>query len=227
MISVIIPTLNEQEYLPQTLAALATNRGLFETIVVDGGSTDETPGIARDAGASLITCGASHRAIQMNLGATKATGDILFFLHADTVVPAVALQTIETAAFDGCVAGGAFERRYDSPSLWLAATCRLASWRSQLFGWHLGDQGIFIRKKVFEAIGGFRPLERFEDLDLSLRMKRMGRTVLLGPPVVSSARRFERHGPVKTSLRDFWLTFQYVTGGPEPVSGKNILIHTR
>lgn len=195
-----------------TLDAIAANGTPHEVIVVDGGSSDKTDALAEQTGARLVHATERNRAIQMNEGRRLARGEVLLFLHADTLTAPVALARIANALRDRQIAGGAFARRYASRSLFLRATCLLADLRGKAFGWFLGDQAIFVRTEVFDALGGFRELEIFEDLDFSRRMKQAGRVVTLRPPVVSSARRFSSRGPVRTTLADFWLTCRYALG---------------
>ena len=213
MLSVIIPTLNEAETLPRTLDALAVaaNGGsACEVIVVDGGSTDETLHEARARNCVCLLSARAQRAAQMNAGAARARGAILLFLHADTRLPSGASDRVAAACARPDVVGGGFARRYDSPSRWLRLTCWLAAQRNRWFGWHLGDQAIFVRRSVFERLGGFRELDTFEDVDFSHRLGREGRVVTLHPPVISSARRFLRRGPFLTSLADIVLTLRYL-----------------
>ena len=207
-ISVIIPTLNEAENLSRVLEALALGQaGGNEVIVVDGGSDDETELIVEESEAQLIACTPAGRARQMNRGAAEAGGDVLFFLHGDTVVPIEALDLIAEAFENSEVVGGGFLRELDSESPWLELTCRLADWRSEQWGIFLGDQGIFVRRDVFEKMSGFdESLARCEDLHFSMEMRRQGKIVALHPAVVSSARRFEKLGPFCTTLRDWWWT---------------------
>jgi rSAM/selenodomain-associated transferase 2 len=212
MISVIVPTRNEADWLPAALAAIARNDAPHEVIVADAQSTDATAELAAESGARVVTSTRKQRAWQMNLGARCARGGALLFLHADTILPPSALSKIETALTDESVAGGAFARRYESASLFLKATCALAELRTRAFGWFLGDQGIFARRRVFEKLGGFADLDLFEDLDFSRRMRRQGRVITLRPPVVSSARRFERRGPAVRTWLDFFLTLRYLRG---------------
>lgn len=183
-------------------------------IVVDGGSSDRTDELVQQRSASLIRATERSRAIQMNEGRRLAKGEALLFLHSDTLIARVALARITNALRDRQIAGGAFARRYASRSLFLRTTCLLAELRGQAFGWFLGDQAIFVRTEIFDALGGFRESEIFEDLDFSQRMKRAGRVVTLRPPVVSSARRFSSRGPVHTTPADFWLTCRYALGKP-------------
>lgn len=212
MISVIIPTLNEARSLPRTLAAVRAQPVPHEILVVDAGSQDETTQVATAAGARTFTCPVPQRAMQMNLGAAHARGEVLLFLHADTLLPSGGLEQLASALRDDSTLGGAFTRRFDSHSPWLRLTCWLADWRGRWLGWHLGDQAIFARRAVFDELGGFRQLPLFEDLDFSRRLARRGGVVTLDPPVSSSARRFAARGPLRTTLSDFWLTCRYLAG---------------
>lgn len=209
-VSVIVPTLNEEELLLATLSRVTPQEKLAEIIVVDGGSTDGTRETASSMQVQVIEAESANRAAQMNLGAARAKGDFLLFLHADTLVPAGALAAIVKALSDPVFVGGAFARRYDSSSLFLAVTCHLAEIRNVLIGWHLGDQGIFCRREAFEILGGYRLISPFEDLDFSRRLGRMGRLATLRPAVVSSGRRFRKQGAVRQTLRDLTLTLGFI-----------------
>lgn len=206
MISIIIPTLNEEVLLPVLLCSVARQGIEHEIILVDGGSSDATVKIAKEFSCKILNSAKANRAFQMNLGAKAATGEILLFLHADTRLPEGALTAIEDR--NPKYIGGAFRRRFDSPSLLLFATCKLADFRGAIFGWFLGDSAIFVNRNVFEKIDGYRNLPLLEDLDLALRMKQEGPVMLLNPVVISSARRF-RNGVLKTILTDFWLMVSF------------------
>lgn len=212
MISVIIPTCNEAAYLRATLDSVADSKTIQEVIVVDAGSTDGTCDLARLRASRVLFSPRRQRACQMNLGARRAHGRALLFLHADTRLPTSALDQIESALLNDRVVGGGFARQYDSNSWFLRATCLLASLRVRMTGWFLGDQAIFVRRGTFEKLGGFRDLELLEDLDFSMRMTQTGRVVTLSPPVISSSRRFMDRGPMLTTLLDAWLTCRYLTG---------------
>ena len=215
MLSVIIPTLNEAASLSRTLDGVtdaATGGRHFEVIVVDAGSRDGTLDIARARGCLDFKAARAQRAAQMNEGAVRAQGDTLLFLHADTILPPGAFGRVLAACGQPGVAGGGFARRYDSPSRWLRLTCWLARWRNRWFGWHLGDQAIFVQRTVFERLGGFRDLDVFEDVDFSRRLARVGKLVTLDPPVLSSARRFAGQGAFRRSWADAWLTCRYLLG---------------
>jgi rSAM/selenodomain-associated transferase 2 len=214
LVSIIIPTLDEVHAICPTLAAIATNDTVHEVVVVDGGSSDGTADLAEQKGARLVRAKERNRAIQMNEGRRLATGEALLFLHADTLIARGALASITNTLRDRQVVGGAFARRYASKSLFLRTTCLLAELRGKVFGWFLGDQAIFVRAGVFDALGGYRELNVFEDLDFSRRMKRAGRVVTLQPPVMSSARRFSSRGPFRVTLSDLWLTCRYMSGRP-------------
>lgn len=201
-ISVIIPALNEACELPETIARITSAN---EIIIVDGGSDD---GIADFKQARVIQA-PRGRASQMNAGAAISNGDVFLFLHADTWLEPGALDSIQTALGDPTVVGGAFERRFRSDSLFLKFTCALATIRNRAIGWHLGDQAIFCRAKVFCEIGGFGKMRSFEDVNFSRCLARKGKVVTLRPPVLSSARRFGE-GPVRRTVKDLFLTMRYL-----------------
>ena len=209
-ISVIIPVTNEADELPQCLAQIQGEPN--EIIVVDAASEDGTRALAEALGCQLLSHPQRHRARQLNLGAAEARGRILLFLHADTLLPAGALTKIVDAIERRDAIGGAFSRRYRSPSLTLALTAQLAAPRNRLFGWHLGDQAIFVRRDIFAELGGFLDFPIFEDLDFSRRLRARGKTVTLTPPVYSSARRFVDKGALRTTWHDLLLTGQYFFG---------------
>ena len=219
MLSVIIPLLGEDPNLETTLRAILTNRSPCEIIIVAVGASEIIGDIARGHAAKVIRSAISQRATQMNLGAERAAGEVLLFVHADTQLPAAALDEMESALRDNRVVGGAFARRYEPTSAFLNATCFLAELRSRLFGWFLGDQAIFVRRDVFERLGGFRDYDIFEDLDFARRMRRKGRVATLRPPVTSSARRFADDGAFRRTLSDLWLTLRYICGaGPDALA---------
>lgn len=216
MVSIIIPTLNEAEQLPATLDALADSGSPTEVIVVDAGSQDATVLVAQQFGARVLSSTKGQRAAQMNAGALAAQGEYFLFLHADTRLAPLAVGSVEEAFLDQGVVGCGFARRFDSPSRFLGLTCYLAAWRGRCLGWFFGDQAISVRRDAFTRIGGFRPWDAFEDLDLCRRLKAVGRMKLLRPAVVTSARRFEARGPVRRTVQDLWLTVHHLaTRGPD------------
>ncbi len=196
-ISIIIPALNEAQSIGETLDAAARVRGEVEVIVVDGGSADRTAEVARERGARVVTS-ARGRGVQMHAGALHARGDVLWFLHADTLAPADALRCIERALGDPRAVGGNFRIRFDGAS----GAARFLTWlypRLRLLGLAYGDSGFFVRRAAYERAGGFKPLPVFEDLDLLRALWRQGRFVQAESYVVTSSRRFEG--------RSFALTF--------------------
>ncbi|HEX8071289.1 MAG TPA: TIGR04283 family arsenosugar biosynthesis glycosyltransferase [Pyrinomonadaceae bacterium] len=189
LVSIIIPALDEAAHIGATLDAVAALRGAWEAVVADGGSRDVTVALARARGARVVTS-ARGRGAQMHAGACAARGDALWFLHADTLPPADALARINAALdADPRNVGGNFHVRFDGPEL----SARFLTWlypRLRRLGLCYGDSGFFVRRAVYETVGGFRPFPIFEDLDLLRRLKRRGRFVHLDAEVVTSARRF-------------------------------------
>jgi len=204
-LSVIIPTFEEADNLPATVEALRVG-GISDIVVVDGGSADVTVEVAKRLNCRVFVAGEPGRAQQLNLGATESNGDLLLFLHADTIVGKDSLQALrDSMASEPDVVGGGFARQFASKSAFLRSTCRMAAWRSRKYGLFLGDQGIFARRSAFDRLGGFD--ESFgtgEDIDFSMRMNRAGRTIMIEPPVTSSARRFEKRGAIFQTVIDFF-----------------------
>jgi rSAM/selenodomain-associated transferase 2 len=211
-ISVIIPTLNEEKTIRPTLDRLS-NPDFSEVLVVDGGSQDHTlRAVAAAAPAAKVLMSPTGRARQMNAGATAATGDVLLFLHADTMLPTTAANDIQTALSDSHVVGGRFDARLDRDRGLFWVVCRMMSWRSRLTGIATGDQAIFVRRTVFERIGGFPDIPIMEDIAFSARLKEAGRIAALRSCVVTSGRRWERQGPVSTILLMWWLRLLFFLG---------------
>jgi rSAM/selenodomain-associated transferase 2 len=212
---VIVPAWNEEKNLPACLRSIGTAGPGLEVIVADGGSTDRTQTMAAGLGARVVVSPVRQRATQLDLAVQQARGDVLLFLHADTLLPA-GWRTALCATLDAeaGVIGGAFSRRFDHPSWWLGCTSALADWRGRIWGCFLGDQAMFIRSAVFWSLGGFRPLDQCEDLDLSLRMSGAGRTRLLRDPVLSSGRRFLARGPFRQTWADFATAWRFISQRP-------------
>ena len=214
-ISVIIPTFNEDKLLPQTLAWASTLE-IGEIVVADGGSTDQTVPMveafcARVPDARVITA-PRGRARQMNEGAKASRGEILLFLHADSQLPADAKQIIESALADSTVVGGRFDVRFDHPSFWRTVISSFMNWRSRLGGIATGDQAMFVRRDVFERLGGFADIPLMEDIEFSTRLKHAGPTQALRETVTTSFRRWEQQGPLRTILLMWALRFLYWIG---------------
>ncbi len=209
-LSIIIPVLNEERTIAGALENLARVEPC-EIIVVDGGSTDRTAEVVRDGPARLVAA-ARGRAAQMNQGARHAAGDVLLFLHADTRLPATAGADVEGSMADpGCV-GGRFDIRLDSPRPLLRLVGHMISLRSRLTRVATGDQAIFVRRTVFESLGGFPEMPIMEDVAFCRALKRQGRIACLRSRVVSSARRWEQNGPVRTILLMWALKLLYLAG---------------
>ena len=189
-VSIIVPTLNEEAHILATLKALQQLLGDKEILVVDGGSSDRTVPLARSQGVTVLAA-PKGRGTQMHAGALEATGSVLWFVHADTIPPPAALDEIEKALEDESVVGGNFGLLFDGSSR--AARQLTAIYPVlRLLGLCYGDSGIFVRKRVYEQIGGLRALALFEDLDLLRRLRRAGRFAHLPCSIVTSSRRFEQ-----------------------------------
>jgi rSAM/selenodomain-associated transferase 2 len=209
-ISIIIPTLNEAENIK---AAIATTQPSSNTeiIVVDGGSQDDTVAIVQSLGVKVISSSPS-RAVQMNTGAAVASGEILLFLHADTLLPIGFDEMITTALQQPKVVAGAFALRIDGALGGLRWVETGVNWRSRWLQMPYGDQAIFITKSVFQKIGGFPELAIMEDFELMRCLRRIGRITILSVPVITSARRWIQKGVWKTTLINQIVIIAYLLG---------------
>lgn len=212
MVSVIIPALNEASGIAATVLAVLAIDPKLEVIVVDGNSADGTAAVASRAGAVVLQS-APGRGTQLAKGAAEAHGEILWFVHADTLPHPSALAEIRAALLDPTVAGGNFRVRFDGRTVATRFLNRLQGMRARV-GWHYGDNTIFVRREVYWRVGGFRPYPLFEDADLVKRIARVGRFVTLAGPVTTSSRRFEGGRFVSTGL--LWIVLQilYWVGVP-------------
>jgi rSAM/selenodomain-associated transferase 2 len=217
LITVIIPALNEEDSLEATLASVKAAEGAAEIIVADGESSDATPAIASRYG-RVITSPAG-RALQMNRGAAEAHGDILLFLHADVLFPPTGLLSIERALADPRFLGGNLSIVYEGSSLTNRLFTLINRWRRP-FGIFYGDSGIFVRREVFQALGGFRLLPLMEDYDFARRLVKRGGTVCLNDPLVVSARRWEEYGLLRTLAAWFFLHVCYYLSIPSRLWGR-------
>ena len=181
---------------------------------MDGGSTDATAAIAARFPQVRLLASPRGRARQMNAGARAARGDVLLFLHADTLLPDGALAAVEAAVGDPGVVAGRFDVRFDNPR----PVFRMIAWfmnpRSRWSGISTGDQAIFVRREVFEALGGYPDMPLMEDVELCRRLKRRGRLAALRLRVTTSARKWEREGAVRTILLMWALRLLYMVGVP-------------
>ena len=196
MISVVIPTLNESEHLSALIAGLRAQDPACEVIVADGGSRDGTAAIAAAHGARVLTS-APGRGRQLRQGAEAARGEVLLFLHADSVFPPDGLARIAaTLAGSPHVVGGNFRLLFDGRT-------RFDSWLTGFYAWfrrrglYYGDSGVFVRADVYHALGGFRPIAVMEDYDFTRRLERTGPTCCIAePPLMTSSRRFAGRHPL-------------------------------
>lgn len=211
-LSIILPTLDEAEGIAACLAPLQGLRQAgHQVVVVDGGSRDGTPGLAAPL-ADRVLAAPRGRARQMNAGAARAEGDAFLFLHADTRLPEAAAARIAAALGDHV--WGRFDVRIEGRPALLRLVAALMNLRSRLTGIATGDQAIFVRRTVFEALGGFPDQPLMEDIELSRRLKRFGRPACLSARVRTSGRRWERHGVWRTILLMWRLRFDYWRGVP-------------
>jgi rSAM/selenodomain-associated transferase 2 len=207
LISIIIPTLNEEANLPVTLRQLA-ERSDVELLVVDGGSIDQTVEVAR-AFTPYVFVTQAGRATQMNAGARHATGDILLFLHADTLVLPGALDELQRRIIGDGAVGGAFDLHIDSPKRICKFIARVSSHRSRLLRLPHGNQGMFVWRQVFEALEGFPEIPILEDISFACRLRRAGRITFIRTGLVTSSRRWNANGVVKTTLVNWWVTLLF------------------
>lgn len=212
LISIIIPVLNEARILPITLASTQLSVDV-EVIVVDGGSQDGTVQLTHSLSVKVL----SHdppRACQMNAGAKAATGDILLFLHADTLLPSGFDTLVRQALKQPSAVAGAFELRIDGSLLGLRLIENGVNWRSRWLQMPYGDQAIFLKTELFHTIGGFPKLPIMEDFELMRRLKRQGRIVTIPVPVLTSGRRWQKLGVLKTTLINQMAIIAYFLGVP-------------
>ncbi len=210
MISVVIPVLDEAAAIAGTLEGLRAQEGRYEAIVVDGGSDDETVAIAGRY--ARVIDSPKGRARQMNAGAMEASGDVLLFLHADTQLPPGAMAAIEDALADPRVVGGRFKVRLNHPGWAYRVVGHSINLRDRLIGGFTGDQAIFVRAGVFRDLGGYGDMPLMEDLDFGRRMRRAGKVARLPLTVVTSARRWQKNGVVRTILLMWLLRSLYLMG---------------
>ena len=207
-ISVIIPALNEEAGIISSLQSVTNQPGDIEVIVVDGGSTDRTRQVAQPY--ARVIQSEQGRGAQMNVGAQESRGEVLLFLHADSQLPPDALPQLKRVLGDPQTIGGTFMLRFDSPKFLLRLIAFFTRFRFRYF--HYGDQGIFVRRAVFELMGGFKRIPLMEDLDFFQRLHKVGRVVLLKQPVTTSARRFLKNGILQQQLLNVFLVFLYLLG---------------
>jgi rSAM/selenodomain-associated transferase 2 len=197
-LSIVIPALDEAPNLARLLPELGRQCPGAEIVVVDGGSRDGSRAVVAGWPGVRWLASERGRARQMNAGARAATGDALLFLHADTRLPEGAAAAIAAALATPGVVGGRFDVRFDRERGLYRTIARLMNARSRLTGICTGDQGIFVRRDAFEAVGGYPAIPLMEDIELSRRLRRRGRLAALPLRVTTSARKWEREGALRT-----------------------------
>lgn len=219
-VDIIMPVFNEAAEIAGQLTRLQSQTGVHTAIVVDGGSSDGTADIVRTLADGGLSNGATTvrlidaprgRAVQMNIGAVRARADVLLFLHADTCLPADAIERVRDAVVDGSV-WGRFDVRLNGTNVLFRAIERLMNLRSALTGVATGDQAIFVRRDVFHMLGGYAPVALMEDVELCTRLKWVGWPARVGTPVRASARRWQARGILRTVVLMWTLRLLYWLG---------------
>jgi rSAM/selenodomain-associated transferase 2 len=210
-ISIIIPTLNEAEFISVCLTALQLlrERG-HEVIVVDAASNDATVSLCENR-VDLVLSTARGRARQLNLGAQKASGDLLLFLHVDSLLPANAGEVLE-GIMDSKPIWGRFDIRLSGSKLLFRVIEYFMNMRSRLTGIATGDQAMFVSRQLFELVGGFPQIELMEDISISSKLKKICQPICLKEKVQASSRRWEQNGILKTVLKMWSLRLRYAIG---------------
>ena len=210
MVSVVIPTYNEEKALPETLQVLFRQPGDYEVIVVDGGSTDRTSAIVSEFALSSQSSALSTvrllsspkgRAIQMNAGAKVANGEWLLFLHADTLLPACAMQRLSQLEADPKIQAGGFMHQFSGDDWRLRFISFLDNFRCTRSRIIYGDQALFVRRKLFERLGGFPNQPILEDVAFCEKVLKETDPLLLFPPVITDARKFIKMGIFRSFVR--------------------------
>ncbi len=201
-IGIVVPVFNESAILEGALKRLRQVAGTFPVVVADGGSTDGSARIAQRFFHTEV-CTEPNRGLQMNRGARCLVNDVLLFLHADSQLPVGFAEHIQTALQDTRVTGGSFRLAFDDPH----AMLRFYAWFTRFPGrfFHFGDQAFFVRREIFQNMGGFHSLPFLEDLDFLRRLGHYGRFAVLAVPVVTSARRFQKRGVIRQQLLNILL----------------------
>jgi len=215
-----VPTLDEAANLERLLPDLRDHCPEAEVIVVDGGSADATRDVAARFSQVVLGTSPRGRARQMNAGAKQARGDTILFLHADTRLPDGALAAIAAALDDARVVGGRFDVGFDSPRPVFRMIAFFMNVRSRWSGISTGDQALFVRRAVFEAMGGYPDIVLMEDIEFCRRLKRRGKLAALRTRVTTSARKWEREGAFRTMALMWSLRFLYLVGvSPDRLHG--------
>jgi rSAM/selenodomain-associated transferase 2 len=218
MISVVIPTYNEATSIAAVLGRLKLVRGDFEVLVAEGGSTDRTAEIVRKLAGAYphplqLVESVRNRALQLNQAAQRASGDSLLFLHADIFVPPETVEAVERSLCDPAVIGGNFQILFEGDTF----VEKFFTWCYRVrrpFGIYYGDSGVFVRREVFDRLGGFKPIPIMDDYEFVRRMEHAGRTVCLDPPMLVSDRRWRVQGLLPTLFSWVWIQTLFSLGVP-------------
>jgi rSAM/selenodomain-associated transferase 2 len=222
-ISVVIPALNEAANISRAVKSAWSARA-DEVLVVDGGSQDQTVDVAAGEDATVLV-GAAGRSVQQNLGAQQATGDVLLFQHADNRLDNGACEQIRSRLRDERVVCGAFRQRIEATG-WRYRLLEFGNAQRVVWcGLPYGDQAIFVRKAIFEQLGGFPEVPLMEDLMLMRQVRRRWRPVLLDGPVYISARRWKEYGVIRQTARNWCLVAAYTLGVPPERLAKHYARH--
>jgi len=212
-VAVIIPVLNEAQSLRQYMAQFEALENEYNIIFCDGGSEDETCTLLQNH--DLNYCQSSRgRPLQMNAGASACESDVLVFIHADTIISSSDIELIKKTMQDSSVVGGRFDVRLSGKGFAFRVIEFMINLRSRITGISTGDQCQFVRRSVFEEMGGFPKQTLMEDVEFSKRLKGYGKIACLKNKVATSSRRWEKHGIVKTVLLMWKLRFLYWLGTP-------------
>ena len=210
-ISLIIPVINEEKIIHDLVSNLLEYKSV-EIIFVDGGSQDNTVNLIHKSGLKVITSPIIRRSYQMNLGAKEATGEVLLFLHGDTLLPKNFLEVILNTINQKNFVAGAFKLQIDSPKFIFRCLEMLVNWRSQFFSLPYGDQGIFLTKKQFMEVNGFDDLDIMEDFAFMKKLTKKGNIYLTSEAVTTSARRWDKLGVFKTTMINQLMIIGYYLG---------------
>ncbi len=209
-VGIVVPVLNEEELIGDALARLTRDFPDCDLVVVDGGSSDATTDIA--ALQAKVVTSEPGRGRQMNRGTEECRGEVLWFVHADTEIDPAALGQIRDTMSDPDVVGGGLKLRFDRRSIGLDYLAWSSNQRAKRLQWIFGDQAMFVRRSAFDALGGFPDMVLFEDMEMSRRLSRAGRLVMLPATSTASSRRIVEHGTWRMIAFMQYLKLLYFAG---------------